>query len=81
MNKIKIFFFAMISLSLILGNISISYAKIKPGETNSQFYYLEQPLPLKILVTLGGVVLIGTEVWWFSFSRIKSPKNNVNKHT
>ncbi|MGP0128222.1 MAG: hypothetical protein ACTMUB_02810 [cyanobacterium endosymbiont of Rhopalodia musculus] len=81
MNKIKVTFFALIGLSLVLGNISVSYAKIKPRETNSQFYRLEQPLPLKILVTLGGIGLIGTEVWWFLFSRTKPFKKNINKHT
>lgn len=74
MKKIKLFFFTLISLSLIFGNISVSYAKIKSKETNSQSYRLEQPLQLKILVTLGGIGLIGTEVWWFLFSKIKSKK-------
>ncbi|BBA79876.1 hypothetical protein RGRSB_1446 [cyanobacterium endosymbiont of Rhopalodia gibberula] len=80
MNKIKVVFSALISLSLILGNISVSYAKIKPRETNSQFSHLEQPLTLKILVTLGGAGLIGIEIWWFLFSRTKSQKNNIDKH-
>ncbi|YAI82509.1 MAG: hypothetical protein ACQJCO_02665 [cyanobacterium endosymbiont of Rhopalodia sterrenbergii] len=81
MNKMKVAFSAIISLSLILGDISISYAKIEPRKTNSQFSCIEQPLPLKILVTLGGVGLIGMEVWWFLFSRITSKTNNINKHT
>lgn len=74
MKKIKLVLFTLISLSLIFGNISVSYAKIKSIETNSQFYRLEQPLQLKILVTLGGIGLIGTEVWWFLFSKIRSKK-------
>ncbi|XTZ12608.1 MAG: cupredoxin domain-containing protein, partial [cyanobacterium endosymbiont of Rhopalodia inflata] len=74
MKKIKLFFFTLISLSLIFGNISVSYAKIKSKETNSQLYRFEQPLQFKILVTLGGIGLIGTEVWWFLFSKIKTKK-------
>ena len=80
MKNIKVTFFMLLSISLILGNVSISYAKMKPRENSIQFYRIEQPLSLKILVTLGGVVLIGTEVWWFLLSRTKSLKNNINKH-
>ena len=80
MNNIKVIFPILISISLMLGNVSVSYAKTESLENSSQFYRTEQPLPLKILVTLGGVVLTGTEIWWFLFSRTKSLKNNVNKH-
>ena len=33
---------------------------------------IEQPLSLKILVTLGGLGLIGAEAWWFLFSKTKT---------
>ncbi|WP_267383900.1 hypothetical protein [Cyanobacterium sp. uoEpiScrs1] len=74
MNKIKVILFVIISSCLILGNVSISQEKTKFRKPNSQFSRLEQPLPLKLLVTLGGGGLIVTEVWWFLFSKTKSKK-------
>ena len=79
MNKIKVIFLVLISSSLMLGNIFISYPKIKPRETNSQFSRIEKPLGLKFLVTLGGLGLIGAEIWWFLFSKMKPQKNNFTK--
>jgi plastocyanin domain-containing protein len=35
----------------------------------SQFPRIEQPLSLKVSVTLGGIALIGLELWWFLLSR------------
>ena len=38
------------------------------GEQTSQFPKIEQPLNLKLAVTLAGLGLIGAELWWFTFS-------------
>ncbi len=38
------------------------------GEQTSQFPTIEQPLSLKLAVALGGLGLIGAELWWFIFS-------------
>ena len=38
----------------------------------SQFRRIEQPLSLKAGVTIGGIVLIGLELWWFLFSKTKA---------
>jgi plastocyanin domain-containing protein len=45
-----------------------------PAETEQtgQFRYIEQPLGSKVAVTLGGLGLIGLELWWFLFSKPKS---------
>lgn len=32
---------------------------------SNQFQRIEQPLPLKIAVTAGGIALIGAQLWWF----------------
>ena len=48
------------------------------GET-SQFQKLEQPLGLKLAVALGGLGLIGAELWWFMFSQTKSQKAQVKQ--
>ena len=38
-------------------------------EENVQFRRIEQPLGLKVAVTLGGIGLIGLELWWFIFTK------------
>ena len=45
----------------------------------SQFQKIEQPLGLKIAVALGGLGLIGAELWWFMFSKTKSQKAQVEQ--
>lgn len=42
------------------------------SEQTSQFRRLEQPLGTKIAVTLGGLGLIGLELWWFLISKNKA---------
>ena len=44
-----------------------------------QFQKIEQPLSLKLAVALGGLGLIGAELWWFMFSRTKSQKAQVKQ--
>lgn len=39
---------------------------------SNQFQRIEQPLSNKIIVTLGGLSLIGLELWWFLLSKPKS---------
>jgi plastocyanin domain-containing protein len=55
----------LISLGLLLGTVQIVYAYEKESKSTNQFRRLEQPLELKIGVTLGGLALIGAEVCWF----------------
>lgn len=47
----------------------------EPGK----FQPIEQPLPLKIAVTLGGLALIGTELWWFLFSKPPAKPTEVDE--
>ena len=42
------------------------------SERTSQFQRIEQPLWLKGAVTVGGLGLIGLELWWFLLSKPKS---------
>lgn len=35
------------------------------AEEDRRFQKVEQPLAVKLLVTAGGVGLIGLELWWF----------------
>ena len=52
---------------------------VAEGEQTSQFQKLEQPLSLKIAVAVGGLGLIGAELWWFMFSKTKSQKARVEQ--
>ena len=61
----------LVSLSFLLGTTS-SPASAQMPEQTKQFQRIEQPISLKIGVTLGGLALIGTELWWFVFSKTKS---------
>ena len=56
----------VVSLSLLFSPASAQM----PEQTT--FRHIEQPIGLKIGVTLGGLALIGTELWWFVFSKTKS---------
>ncbi len=68
----QLIFMTLLSLSLLLGTERISTAKMNMTQSDHQFSRIEQPLSLKILVTLGGLGLIGAEVWWFLFSQTTS---------
>ena len=52
---------------------------VSEGEQTSQFQKLEQPLSLKIAVAVGGLGLIGAELWWFMFSKTKSQKASIKQ--
>jgi plastocyanin domain-containing protein len=45
-----------------------------PTIQTKEFQRIEQPLSNKILVTVGGLSLIGLELWWFLLSKPKSLK-------
>lgn len=42
------------------------------SDSTTQFRRIEQPLGLKVAVTIGGTALIGLELWWFLFSKTKA---------
>ena len=74
-------------LGLSLGIIFISISGAIAAESHSnpsnnyahktaQFTSIEQPFVNKVAVTLGGLGLIGLELWWFLFSKSKSLKDD-----
>ena len=86
-NKTKIFsslaglgfFLALIpNTTLAQRDIEVEMP-VSEGEQTSQFQKIEQPLSLKIVVALGGLGLIGAELWWFMFSKTKSQKASVKQ--
>ncbi len=66
------------SLSFLMSATSSLASTQMPEQTN-QFRKIEQPIGLKIGVTLGGLALIGAELWWFAFSKTKSQQAELNK--
>lgn len=61
-----------VSLGFLLG-VSSGVASAQMPQTN-RFRRIEQPIGLKTVVTLGGLGLIGAELWWFVFSKTRSQK-------
>jgi plastocyanin domain-containing protein len=53
--------------------LGVQAAEIQATVEN-QFRRIEQPLSLKIGVTIGGLALISLELWWFLFSKTKHNK-------
>jgi plastocyanin domain-containing protein len=40
-------------------------SQMQHSPTNRSFQPIEQPLPIKVGVILGGLTLVGAELWWF----------------
>ncbi len=68
------FWGSIISLGLLLGMTLGVQAAEMPATSGNQFRRIEQPLSLKVGVTVVGLALIGLELWWFLFSKTKSNK-------
>lgn len=50
----------------------VSEVNDRSSSQPNQFQRVEQPLSHQVVVTLGGLGLIGLELWWFLFSKPKS---------
>jgi len=84
MNKAA-FWGTLAGFGFLLGALSGVAAEM-PGDSthsmprspeSSQFQRIDQPLGTKVAVTLGGLGLIGLELWWFLFSQPKARKANT----
>jgi plastocyanin domain-containing protein len=62
MKLVAISIGAMLSLAQMGGG---SPMQMPPPNTNRSFQPIEQPLPVKVGVVLGGLTLVGAELWWF----------------
>lgn len=64
---------SVIGLGLLLGIASgvnaAEQMRSHHSEQTSQFRRIEQPLGLKVAISLGGLGLIALELWWFLFSK------------
>ena len=75
LNKSQILrHFVGLGLLLSITSALPATAAISPNMSSVQshkFPRIEQPLALKLGVTVGGVALIGLELWWFMLSHKK----------
>lgn len=69
---------SLIGFSLLFGAAPGAIAQAsEAAEEQSQFRRIEQPLAVKVGVTLGGFTLIGAELWWFLLKKKKVQQAQV----
>ncbi len=65
----------LVSIGLSIGITSSTLGAEMPKQHNSssgRFQPIEQPIALKIAIAIGGLGLIGIQLWWFLLSKPKS---------
>ena len=72
---------SLVGVGMIVSTATVSIAQMQPEQMqptqiSATFRRIDQPLWLKGAVTAGGIGLIGSELWWFLFSKFKSRKSN-----
>jgi plastocyanin domain-containing protein len=81
--KRAIFWGTVAGLGFLLGAISGTIAAEATGQMDSmshrsgQFQPINQPLINKIVVTIGGISLIGLELWWFLLNKPASTQATI----
>ncbi|WP_036488068.1 cupredoxin domain-containing protein [Myxosarcina sp. GI1] len=71
------FFLVLITNSALAQNPEVEMPAASGEQTS--FQKIEQPLSLKLVVALGGLGLIGAELWWFMFSKTKASQAVTQK--
>lgn len=77
MIKQSAIFSSIATIGVLLGMASgqaiaqMSHEVMPPTEPTGEFQRIDQPLWVKGAVTVGGLGLIGLELWWFVFSKPK----------
>ncbi|MEP0915812.1 hypothetical protein [Leptolyngbya sp. FACHB-17] len=73
----KLIISGIASLELVMGGSSAVMAETMHSPQTAQegqFHRIEQPFANKAIVTLGGLGLIGLELWWFLLSKPRPRK-------
>ncbi|WP_068818295.1 cupredoxin domain-containing protein [Phormidesmis priestleyi] len=77
MNRRKILG-RLVGLSLLLGAASASAQMPMERSTPNEFQRIEQPIAVKAGVAVGGIALIGLELWWF-LGKPKAQRSTVEQ--
>ncbi|MGM3309203.1 hypothetical protein ACSQ6I_25050 [Anabaena sp. WFMT] len=77
LNKKKLWV-SLICLVLLTSSPASAEMANSHSEQINQFHQIEQPLRVKVAVTVAGLALISIELWWFIFSKSKSPSSKHN---
>ena len=75
---------SLANLGLLLALTTAAPAQMSHNATlanDSGFRRMEQPTWAKVLVTAGGLGLIGLELWWFVLSQSKSSQAKHQERT
>ncbi len=56
---------AAILIGTIISILPMGASNMPHSSTDKSFRKIEQPLPIRIGVVLGGITLVGAEFWWF----------------
>ncbi|WP_016952488.1 hypothetical protein [Anabaena sp. PCC 7108] len=56
---------------VVLTSSAVAEMPASHSMKTNEFHRIEQPLSLKVAVTVGGLALIGIELWWFIYSKSK----------
>ncbi|AFY73584.1 hypothetical protein Syn7502_01516 [Synechococcus sp. PCC 7502] len=67
----------LLSMGLSVG-IASSMSAQEMKHNSAKFQPIEQPITLKIAIALGGLSLIGAQLWWFLGSKPKSQKAEIS---
>ena len=73
---------SLAGLGFLLGTTSgaaIAQMPVEHSTPTAQERRIEQPTGLKVGITLGGIALIGLELWWFLFSKTKSQQAEAHE--
>ncbi len=54
-----------ILVGTIISIFPMGESEMPHSPRNRSFQPIEQPLPMKVGVGLGGLTLVGAELWWF----------------
>jgi plastocyanin domain-containing protein len=65
----QIFLTLLALLGLLLSITFPAAAQMHNPTSTHEFAQINQPIALKLGVTLGGLTLIGLELWWFLLSQ------------
>ena len=72
-------FFLSLTSGTVLAQKKLEVEMPASDSEQTSFRQIEQPLGTKIAVTLGGLGLVGVELWWFLMSKNRAATAKANQ--